>query len=117
MLEDRYFETEYKNNPEQLYRQRIITNLDPFRHLSNGDVTKLYERNSVSFEDFMIKVNFSSMITRFERENTNLIQFGNNLEFDVKINRIKEELKRYASEMKPEPVSINTETITTQQPQ
>lgn len=103
LIQDKYFETEFRNNPEQLQRQIILKNLEPFRHLSNEEVTKMFSDNQVSFEHYMLKKNFSSLIMRFERENISINQFGLNLDFDKKIEVIQGVLNTYVQEMKPEP--------------
>ncbi len=102
MLEDRYYETEFRNNPEQLQRQQILNNLDPFRHRSIDDVQKMYSAGQVSYQDYMVKANFSSFIMRFERENLPITEFGNGISFDIKIDNIKSTLVSYAESMKPE---------------
>lgn len=108
ILQDKWFATEYRNNPDQLQRQQIIANVDPFRHLDNKEVQDMFSSGSISFEDYMLKVNLSSLIMRFERENLPLNQFGTGVEFDKKIDKIQEVLRGYAAEMKPvtEPATI-----------
>ena len=95
LLEDQYFETKFKNNPEQLERNKILCHLDPFRHLTIQEVKDMYEKNQIAYSDYMIKANFSTYIMRFEREEINIVQFGEALNFDIKINRIFETLKMY----------------------
>lgn len=104
MLEDLYYETEYRNNPEQLQRQRILLNLDPFRHMTIQQVEAMYQGGRVRYEDYMLKVNFSSLIMRFERENMSVVEFGSALDFSTKIANIKAALEVYIGEMKPEEV-------------
>lgn len=100
-LEDRYHDTLYRNNPEQRYRQQILTNLDPFRHISTELVRKMYEEGHVRFHDYIIKVNFSSFILRFERENVAMTEFGSGISFDQKINNIRAQFLIYADELRP----------------
>lgn len=100
LLEDRYYETEFRNNPDQFRRQRILVNLDPFRHKTTDEVQKMFEAKAVSFEDYMIKANFSSLILRFERENAKVTEFGNASNFDAKIKEIYAALKVYVNEMR-----------------
>jgi len=106
LLEGRYYSTEFKNNPEQLQRQIIISNLDPVRHKTTEEVTKMFESGAISFHDYMIKVNLSSLIFRFERENLPLNKFGLGISFDTRIDRIKQALIVYANEMRPIAASI-----------
>jgi hypothetical protein len=103
-LEDKYYATEYRNNPEKLARQRILNHVDPLRHRTVSEVTAMYTQNQIRYEDYITKVNFSSFIMRFERENAVVTEFGQELTFYTKVERIKAELARYAAEMKPEAV-------------
>lgn len=100
MLQEQYYETKYRNNPEQLARVKVLINLDPFRHLMKSEVREMYAAGQVAFPDFMLKVNFSTYITRFERENTNLVDFADALEFDQKIDRIRAALLGYIQQPK-----------------
>lgn len=102
MLEDWYHETEFKNNPERLQRQKILTNVDPFRHLTLEEVASMYKEGQIKFEDYMIKMNFSSFIMRFERENMSILEFASGVSYDQKITAIQTALKAYAEEMRPE---------------
>jgi len=94
-LQNQYHQTKYRNDPTQLQRVKVITNLDPFRHLSKMEVKEMYEKGQVSHSDYMLKVNLSTLILRFERENTSLLRFGELLDFDKKIDRINEILRGY----------------------
>lgn len=99
-LEDQYNETRFRNNPDELQRTRIVKNLDPFRHLTKGEVTNLFSNSQINYQDFMLKVNFSTLLARFERENTNIIEFGSLVSFDKKVEAIKQILLNYANESK-----------------
>ena len=61
----------------------------------------LYDKNLVSLEELLVKLNFADFIRRFERENANIITFGENIEYDNKIAIIKERLADYAREITP----------------
>lgn len=110
-LEDRYFETEFKNNPEEILRNRILSSIDQFRHLTYIEVSEMYKNQSITFEDYFVKVNFSSLINRFERENLSVVEFGQNVEFENKIKTIQDSLKVYASEFKPELINDDNQTL------
>lgn len=97
MLND-ILETEYKNDPVRLRRLKVLTDLEPFRHLSREEVLKLKDSNLISAEDALIKLNFPSYIGRFERENMNVMNFGENIAYDAKIKAISNRLREYAKE-------------------
>ena len=96
-------ETEYRNNPQQMQRMIILSDLEPYRHLTRNEVQGLYDKGIVSMEELLIKLNFSDFVKRFERENMNVISFGETIDYDRKIDTIKERLTEYAREMMPEP--------------
>jgi hypothetical protein len=100
-IEDKYLQTEYRNNPDMLQRHKMLNHLDPFRHRSNAEVVAMYERGDIDFVPYYIKLNFSSLIMKFERENTKITNFGANLDFDRRITTISETLAAYAMEVRP----------------
>ena len=109
-------ETEYRHNPQQMQRMIIMADLEPYRHLTRDEVQALYEKGIVTKEDFIIKLNFADYVRRFERENMNIIEFGDTLDYQKKIDIIKERFKEYAAENeveeeKPE-VKEETEEVT-----
>lgn len=97
-LQKQIIETEYRDNPLELQRMLILNELEPYRHIGRQEALTLYEKNIMPGEDLRIKMNFPDYIRRFERENTNVIEFGSAIPFDKKIARIREELNKYAQE-------------------
>lgn len=107
MLQNRIVETEYRNDPTQMRRMLLMAELEPYRHLSRSEVVDLYGRNLISETDMRIKLNFSNFVRRFERENMNILDFGNAIAFDKKIAAIYDAFVRYAEEQKAK-VELNT---------
>jgi hypothetical protein len=107
-LMQQIIETEYRNNPLQMQRMIILGDLEPYRHLTRDEVQGLYDKSLVSIEELLIKLNFADFIKRFERENMNIITFGENIDYDKKIDTIKERLMEYAREIAPKQ-SINNQ--------
>lgn len=99
-------ETEYRHNPQMMQRMIILSDLEPYRHLTRNEVQGLYEKSLIPVEDLLIKFNFADFIKRFERENMNIIEFGAETDYDKKISTIKEQLKAYASEIKQPEVKV-----------
>lgn len=95
-------ETEYRNNPQQLQRMLILADLEPYRHLTRDEVLELHEKGLVTTEELMVKLNFADFIRRFERENMNVISFGETIDYDKKIGTIKQRLAEYAREIAPQ---------------
>ena len=106
MMQNQILETEYRNDPTQLRRMLILAELEPFRHLSRVDVSELFDKRLVSETDLRIKLNFPNFVRRFERENTNILDFGSEIPYQRKIEKITAELRRYADEQKPEPAQV-----------
>ena len=101
-LQQQIIETEYRHNPQQMQRMIILGDLEPYRHLTREEVQALYEKNLITIEELMVKLNFADFVRRFERENMNIITFGENIDYDTKINTIRERLAEYASEIIPQ---------------
>ena len=112
-LQQQIIETEYRHNPQQMQRMIILGDLEPYRHLTRAEVQGLYDKNLITIEELLIKLNFADFIRRFERENMNIITFGENIDYDKKIATIKERLTEYADEIIPQPnkveVTINNQ--------
>ena len=111
-LQQQIIETEYRHNPQQMQRMIILGDLEPYRHLTREEVQALYEKNLITIEELMVKLNFADFVRRFERENMNIITFGENIDYDTKINTIKERLAEYAREIIPQQKEVepNKET-------
>jgi len=97
-------ETEYRNNPYQMQRMLILRHLEPYRHYTLDELIKLSEKQLLNTDLLKTKINFSTFVDRFERENTNIVEFGSQLEFDSKIKIILQKFQDYVRE--------NTEPIT-----
>lgn len=97
-LHNQVIETEYRNNPTQLQRMYILSELEPYRHLTRDEMVTFSDKQMISAEELRIKLNFATFVRRFERENTNILEFGTQIPFAKKIETIYNKLKEYASE-------------------
>lgn len=97
-LQNEIIETEYRNNQTQLQRMLILAELEPYRHLTRNEVLDLYGRNLIPENELRIKLNFANFVRRFERENTNILEFGTQIPFDQKISVITSRFNDYANE-------------------
>jgi hypothetical protein len=91
-------QTKYKGNNDKIQRHWILLNVNPMPHNSLKEATELRASGAVSEEDYIIKARFNAFIARFEREQTNVIHFGDNEEFNTRIYNIYSQLKMYANE-------------------
>ena len=101
MMQNQIIETEFRNDPIQLQRAKILAELEPYRHIGRAEATELYQSGVISEEDLRIKLNFPNFVRRFERENTNILEFGSEVPMQRKIETILAEFRRYAAEQTP----------------
>ena len=97
-LYTKVIETEYRNNPTMRQRLQVLADIEPFQHLTRDEVIALQGKGIATMEDVILKLNFADYIRRFERENMNVVEFGENIDYDKKIQAISERLREYASE-------------------
>ena len=97
-LNTQILETEYRTNPIQLQRMVILSDLEPYRHFSRAEVLELQSKELIDQIDLIVKLNFAAFVRRFERENTNIIEFGVNIPYERKIKVITEKFIEYANE-------------------
>lgn len=97
-INEQIIATEHRNNPTSMQRMIILKQLEPYRHYTFDELMKLNEKSLLNKDLFQIKINFNTFVNRFERENTNIIEFGSQLELDKKIKIITEKFKDYVRE-------------------
>jgi len=92
-------ETKYKNNPNQLDREKILIEVNPFPYMNtlvDKQALKAWaDAGDISQEDYRVKIQFNALIKRFERENAPVTLFGANLPFEQRIRIIQEELRKF----------------------
>lgn len=97
-MQRQIMDTEYRHNSTELQRMIILSELEPYRHLTRQEILDLNSKSIITNEELYIKLNFVNLVRRFERENTNILEFGTQIDYDKKINIIQQKLKDYASE-------------------
>lgn len=100
-LQSEIIQTEYRNDPTQMQRMLVLAELEPYRHLTRSEVMELYGKQLITEDELLIKLNFANFVRRFERENTNILEFGNQIPFSKKIEVITNKFYDYASESRP----------------
>lgn len=91
-------EVEYRNNPLILQRMFILKQLEPYPHKTLDEVLKLHEKKLLNENYVKLKINFSTLVERFERENINIIEFASARTFSEKIKLITDKLLDYVRE-------------------
>lgn len=97
-ISDQIVESEYRNNAQEKQRMLILRHLEPYRHYTRDELFKLQEKGLLNPELYAIKINFSTFVDKFERENTNIIEFASQLDFSKKIDTILKSFKSYVIE-------------------
>jgi hypothetical protein len=97
-LQNQIIETEYRNNPTQLQRMLTLAEIEPYRHLTRNEVIELWRSGVIPESTMKIKLNFTDYVRRFERENTNILEFGSQIPFAKKIDTINKTFAQYANE-------------------
>ena len=97
-ISQQILEVEYRNNPLVLQRMLILKQLEPYPHKTLDEVLKLYEKKLIDENLVKLKINFSTLIEKFERENINIIEFASNKPMREKIDIITNKLLEYVTE-------------------
>lgn len=97
-MQNQIIGTEYRNDSTQLQRMLVLAELEPYRHLTRAEVLNLYGQQIISEPELRVKLNFANFVRRFERENTNILEFGTQIPFSEKIKVITNKFYEYANE-------------------
>lgn len=108
---NKIYKKRYKNNPEQIQRTMILKQLEPLQDLSLKEIDN--NTDIITKEQRVLKINFNSFISRFERENGSINEYLNQVEFEVRVASIRQQLDLYVQEVldkieeeTPEPPSL-----------
>lgn len=100
-LNQQMIETEYRHNPLQLQRMLILSDIEPYRHLSLEEVITLKDKGLIDDATVLLKADFAGYVRRFEREYGNIIGFrAMGQSYQQKIDTIKQTLYNYAEQQK-----------------
>lgn len=97
-ISQQILEVEYRNNPLVLQRMLILKQLEPYPHKTLDEVIKLFEKGLLDEKLVKLKINFNTLVDRFERENINIIEFASKKPLRYKINIITNKLLEYVTE-------------------
>lgn len=98
-ISQQILEVEYRNNPLVLQRMLILKQLEPYPHKTLDEVLKLYEKKILNENLVKLKINFSTLVEKFERENINIIEFASNKTMREKIDIINKKLLEYVTKI------------------
>lgn len=109
-ISQQILEVEYRNNPLVLQRMLILKQLEPYPHKTLAEVLNLYEKGLLNEDKVKLKINFTSLIDRFERENINIIEFASNVTMREKIDIINNKLLEYVAKERTSKPAANEPT-------
>ena len=92
-------QTKYKNDPHKARRMLIAADVEPSPYDSRAEVKEKFSSGMISREDYFIKLNFIDLLAKFERENGDIVQFGSEIAYSKKIEKIKNTLLFYTNQM------------------
>lgn len=91
-------ELQSKNNPQERQRLYILRQLEPYQDVG---IDILPTIPGLDINKFVIKLNFSTFVNRFEIEYGNIVEWGSALDLKTKIDRINLIFDQYAAEQQP----------------
>lgn len=97
-ISQQILEVEYRNNPLVLQRMLILKQLEPYPHKTLSEIIELFEKGLLNEKLVKLKINFNTLVDRFERENINIIEFASKKPLRDKINIITNKLLEYVTE-------------------
>jgi hypothetical protein len=92
---ERAIKAKTQNNPPAQERSIIMMNLEPFIHSSIKEVQEYAMQGLASTEQAQLKINFTALMARFERENGSVNQFEQFRTLDQRIDSINAQLITY----------------------
>jgi len=104
--------TKYRDDNKSITRANIITDLDPLPNRTLKEAMELFKAGAINKINFIIKSNLINFVRRFERENTDVVNFGSLVNYNRKIEQVRTELVKYAEEMNVQPNIKQNEFIT-----
>jgi hypothetical protein len=95
-------ETKYKGDPQTVHKLMIENNLNPAPYSTIEECYKKAEQGVMAADDLYIKANFTKFVSKFERENGSIVQFGSDITFQQKIDIIYNTFKNYVRDERDE---------------
>ena len=98
MIYSQLIDTKYKGNPVKILRSKMLMELDPMPFTTEEQAINMYEKKVIDQSELSFKINFYKFVSRFERENSIITDFGQDLEMYERIEKISETLINYNNE-------------------
>ena len=93
----RLIRAEYRNNPILQQRMKMLADIEPNMHLTRNEVSELYDKGVISDEDYLMKMNFTTYLHRYERENMDIMSLSEEIPYTKRIDMIIATIRSYAA--------------------
>lgn len=97
-IRDQILETQFRNDPQQRQRMKILREVEPYPSMKASEVLNLWEKGLTDAVTLELKSAFPSYVAKFERENDNVTEFAVGLSFRERVDTISKTLYSYAEE-------------------
>lgn len=95
---DSIYRNKYRDQPQVLKRNTILSHLEPYPGYTIQEIAELVGEGLADKDKFKIKLEFDSLIKRFEREQMNIVDFASARPIQTKVDIITQKLKEYVTE-------------------
>jgi hypothetical protein len=106
---EQMIETKYKNDTTQIQRNKLLLHLEPLPTRSIEDMIEINKNFTLSEDVVNKKINFNTLIKRFEREYGSIEKYRQDSTFETRINDIEEILNNYLENGKTESNTTGTD--------
>lgn len=91
-------ETRWRTDPEMQKRATLLADLEPYPDMGITDLLALKNQDpdAVNPVYLLLKIRFEEFVSKFERENSDILIFGENISYREKVNKIQQRLLEYA---------------------
>lgn len=89
-------ESDYRSDPRMRARMKILSELEPYRHLTVDEAVTLFKEGLMDERELRLKMDFTNYVAEFERRNTDVVSFGSQSDYNTKIETIRKTLLDYA---------------------
>lgn len=98
-LTESIMQERFKNNPKNKMRAKILNDLNPLPNMNFEEILKAKDNGLVSPIDAVIATNFLRFVKRFETEQARINEFGSQLDYKQRLNKILLAITEYAKEI------------------
>lgn len=94
-IREQIIATEYRHDPALRNRMMVLNHLEPYAHNTRSELMELKKEGLADDQLLIIKTDFASFVSRFERENMDVVSFGSLLPLNEKIDIIHKTFLEY----------------------